>query len=81
MDFLGRFETFENNLRVLLREIYCRRTFFKHRKKSKRRDYREYYSAESNKAVGDVFIRDVENFGYHFDDGIIRKKSRPLRKL
>ncbi|MEP4767559.1 MAG: sulfotransferase family 2 domain-containing protein [Roseibium sp.] len=81
LDFLGRFETFENDLRVVLREIDCRRTFFKHRKKSKRRDYREYYSAESNKAVGDVYIRDVENFGYDFDDGIIRKKSRPLRKL
>ena len=81
LDFLGRFETFEKDLSVVLREIGGRRMFFKHRKKSKRRDYRDYYSAESSKAVGEVYIRDAENFGYVFDDGLIRKKNIGLRKL
>lgn len=81
LDFLGRFETFEKDLRVVLRNIGSRRLFFKHRKKSKRRDYREYYSKESGKAVGEVYIRDIENFEYDFNDGLIRKQNFPIRKL
>lgn len=81
LDFLGRFETFEKDLSVVLREIGSRRMLFKHRKKSKRRDYREYYSAKSSKAVGEIYIRDIQNFGYSFNDGLIRKKNLSLRKL
>ena len=81
LDFLGRFETLDKDLKVVLREIGSRRMFFKHRKKSKRRDYREYYSDESSKAVGEVYIRDIENFGYDFNDGLVRKKNFSLRKL
>ncbi|WP_160116438.1 sulfotransferase family 2 domain-containing protein [Ruegeria sp. AU67] len=81
LDFLGRFETFEKDLSEVLREIGSRRMFFRHRKKSKRRDYREYYSAESSEAVGEIYIRDVQNFGYDFNDGLIRSKNFSLRKL
>ncbi len=81
LDFLGRFETFEKDLGVVLREIGSRRMFVKHRKKSKRRDYREYYTAESSKAVGEIYISDVENFGYEFNDGVVRKHIFSLRKL
>ena len=81
LDFLGRFETFEKDLSVVLREIGSKRMLFKHRKKSKRRDYREYYSPESSKAVGEIYIRDIQNFEYDFDDGLVRKKNFSIRKL
>ncbi|MGI9368523.1 MAG: sulfotransferase family 2 domain-containing protein [Ruegeria sp.] len=81
LDFLGRFETFEKDLGVVLQEIGSRRMFFKHRKKSKRRDYREYFSAETSKAIGEVYNRDLQNFGYEFNDGVIRKHNFALRKL
>ncbi len=81
LDFLGRFETFEKDLGVVLREIGSRRMFFRHRKKSQRRDYRDYYTAQSSKAVGEVYFRDVQNFGYEFNDGLFRKKYFSIRKL
>jgi Sulfotransferase family len=81
LDFLGRFETFEKDLGVVLREIGIRRTFFKHRKKSKRSDYREYYSADSSKAVGEIYRSDVEHFGYEFEDGLVRRQDFFLKKL
>ncbi|WP_170559077.1 sulfotransferase family 2 domain-containing protein [Ruegeria atlantica] len=81
IDFLGRFETFEKDLSIVLREVGSKRRFFKHRKKSRRQDYREYYSTESSKAVGAIYISDIQNFGYDFNDGLIRQKQFSLRKL
>ncbi len=75
LDFLGRFETLEQDLAVVLKNIGGRRLFFRHRKKSKRRDYRTYYSPETCAAVGEVYKRDVEHFRYDFEDGLMRKDS------
>ncbi len=76
LDFVGRFERFEDDLGVVLRKIGSRRSFIRHRKKTKRADFRDYYSDESCGVVGRVYARDIDLFKYEFEDGSRRKSSK-----
>ncbi len=75
IDFVGRFERFDEDLKVALKQIGMRRALVRHRKQSKRTDYRDYYDQETQDIVGRVYAKDVDLFSYKFDDGRRREKS------
>lgn len=81
MDFIGRFENFDSDLQQVLRQLGIRRTFMRHRKRTKRSDYRDYYDAKSTAAIAEVYAPDIERFDYEFDSGSVRKNAFLLRRL
>ncbi|TMV10350.1 sulfotransferase family protein [Ruegeria sediminis] len=80
-DFIGRFESFDGDLQKVLDRLGIKRALMRHRKKSKRSDYREYYDGKSRDAIAEVYARDIETYGYKFDDGQKRSKSFFLKFL
>lgn len=78
LDFVGRFERFGDDLKVVLKKIGMRRTLIRHRKQTKRSDFREYYDDKSRAVIARVYARDIELLGYEFDDGCQRHKSGVL---
>lgn len=81
IDFVGRFENFESDLKSVLDRLGIRRKLMRHRKKTARADYRQYYTAKERGAVAEAYARDVEYFDYKFGDGGERKKSLFLKLL
>lgn len=81
LDFLGRFENFDSDLDTALKQIGIRRFLVRHRKKTKRDDYRTYYNDDTRSLIADIYARDIAEFGYDFDAGTIRKKNLAIRKL
>lgn len=69
IDFVGRFENFDVDLKYALKKIGHSNVRIRHRKKSRRSDYREYFDDETRRAVGKIYARDIDYFEYSFDDG------------
>lgn len=76
IDFIGRFERFDEDLKVVMKHLGLRNSAVRHRKRTARSDYRDYYDDDSRNVVAQAYARDIELFGYSFDDGSIRKKSK-----
>ncbi|WP_171124205.1 MULTISPECIES: sulfotransferase family protein [unclassified Ruegeria] len=81
LDFVGRFERFDDDLRKALKQIGMRRLVIRHRKQSKRTDYRDYYDQETRDIVGRVYARDIDVFNYAFEDGRHREKPGLFGRL
>jgi len=68
IDFLGRFETFEKDLRYVLGCLEISFDNILHENKSKRKnDFREYYTDSLKKKVYHIYKKDIDIFGYRFD--------------
>jgi len=73
VDFLGRFEDYDNDVNHILDVIGKRRGFFgkprsiPHLKKSSRRHYSSYYDEESVKLIEQIYGRDLDLLNYQFD--------------
>ncbi|KUJ85125.1 hypothetical protein AVO45_17900 [Ruegeria marisrubri] len=80
-DFVGRFERFDDDLQTILARLGIQRSLMRHRKKSKRSDYREYYDVWRRDAIAEIYARDIEIYDYKFDDGQKRGKSFFLKFL
>lgn len=90
VDFVGRLENFEGDLQKVLGKLGIRRKIIRHRKKSARADYRQYFSAKEKDAIAEAYARDIEYFDYKFEDGrerekrsfldMFRKKANPFGK-
>ena len=71
VDFVGRFENYENDVRSILKNI----KFIEpggtldipHINKTKRKPYWVYYDDESIEMVREIYSRDIEYFDYRFD--------------
>lgn len=66
-DFIGKFETFEVDLRRLAETLNISINTIPHEvqhKSDDRSDYMSYYSAESARIIQKVFKEDFERFGY-----------------
>lgn len=68
MDFIGRFENFEEDFLFVLETTGLVRKDVPHRNKTKHKHYTEYYDEETRDIVGKVYKRDIEYFGYEFGD-------------
>jgi len=68
VDFVGRFESLENDLGVILERIGVEAEI-PHFNSSTHTDYRDYYTPETAKLVAFHWAEDILRFGYTFDDG------------
>ncbi|MDY6909252.1 MAG: sulfotransferase family 2 domain-containing protein [Thermodesulfobacteriota bacterium] len=69
VDFVGRYERLEEDFAEACRRIGIRPPALPHKRKATdRRDYRTYYTDETAELVARHFRRDIELFGYRFDD-------------
>jgi hypothetical protein len=72
VDFIGRFESLEDDVRTILGELKMGRHFLGRRRKiphanrSQRVHYRDYYDTESQGMVADLYGKDIETLGYTF---------------
>ncbi|MEM9045237.1 MAG: sulfotransferase family 2 domain-containing protein [Pseudomonadota bacterium] len=68
VDFIGRFEQIEADYQHICARLNIENALEANNKtKSRPRDFRDEYSAETAEIVGQVYARDVELFGYSFD--------------
>lgn len=72
MNYVGHFETLRSDFEDVCRHIGITADLG-HANGSRRGDYREMYSPELMRLVGDRLADDIETFGYDFDEGV---KSR-----
>ena len=67
MDFIGRFEDFEADVRNALAQVNIPCNTLPHEKKGKRDHYARYYDQESREMVAHIYAKDIELFGYSFE--------------
>ncbi len=75
LDKIGRFEQFDQDLYDILGKIGMRRSLIRHRKRTVRADYRDYYDAHRQDVIARVYDEDIELFDYSFEDGCVRNPS------
>lgn len=69
IDYLGRMETFGEDLDYIFTRLQLDTTTIKSRNvTAERKPYREYYSSELADRVARVYRKDIQIFGYRFQD-------------
>ena len=66
VDFVGRVENINRDFKSLMKEIGVSPRPLKHKNKSKRKRYQDYYDKESRAQVQKLFGKDLELFKYKF---------------
>lgn len=67
MDYIGRFENLESDFQKICDRMHLSNIKLPHKIKSKKKgNYKEFYSNETRKLVGELFKEDIELFGYKF---------------
>ena len=66
VDFVGRTETFADDLAEVERRLGGRPAPVPHRNRSPHGSYRDYYTAATRAKVAEVYAADLEAFGYTF---------------
>ncbi len=66
VDFVGRFERFERDLRSVLSRLGIACDSIPHEYRGDRSHYRDYYDAECVEIVRERYRRDIERFGYTY---------------
>ena len=68
LDYIGRFETLEKDFELLTTSLGVSASLPKTNTSPRERDYRSYYNDESIELVAKLYSRDIELFGYSFED-------------
>lgn len=66
VDFIGRFENFNDEVYKVLDSINIKTKKIPHIKKSTRSNYRDYYDEESKEIVSHIYKKDIELLDYSF---------------
>jgi hypothetical protein len=68
VDFIGRYENLEADFAHICRNLEVEsRLLEANRNPSREKDYREYYTEETRRIVGEVYADDIRAFAYSFD--------------
>ena len=67
IDYLGRFETFDDDYPFICRKLGISTDGLEHRNKSSREDFRNYYDHKLRDKVYQIYQRDIQIFGYQYD--------------
>jgi len=70
VDYIGKYERLIKDMNVICKKIGIRfsRSRFPQIKKKKEYDYRKYYRTDEKKLVETIFGREIDQFGYNFQD-------------
>lgn len=67
VDFVGRFENFQNDFSAILERLQLRGVNqIPHKNKSCRSHYRDYYDSEAMEMIREMYAIDIRKFGYVF---------------
>ena len=73
VDYIGRFETFNYDVRQVLKKLKLDRVMFglkkrkiPHSNKGMREHYRHYFDKESSEMVQEMYKKDIDLLGYRF---------------
>lgn len=67
MDFIGRFETLEEDFKTVLNHLGIERKLEKKNTSKRKGDYKSYYNEETRAIVENVYRKDIQLFNYAFE--------------